>query len=66
MRGFGGRLITMNKNELELITNIVSLGIESFVDTLNENGISYLSDKQIESILRGLKDQLEYSFQGDE
>lgn len=56
----------MNKNELELITNIVSLGIESFVDTLNENGISYLSDKQIESILRGLKDQLEYSFQGDE
>jgi hypothetical protein len=66
MKGFGGRLITMNKNELELITNIVSLGIESFVDTLNENGISYLSDKQIESILRGLKDQLEYSFQGDE
>lgn len=56
-----GMLITMSK-----IDSTISFAVECFVETLNENGITELTDAQIEKILKELKDELKYQFQNED
>ena len=48
------------------IDSTISFAVECFVETLNENGVTKLTDNQIERALKELESQLKYSFQNED
>jgi len=48
------------------LDSTISFAVECFVETLNENEITELTDAQIEKILKELKDELKYQFQNED